>query len=328
MIRTICILGCLGFLAASGCASKDAQNETSPPLKAEAAPTPDSKPQVSSSTPSFLVTRFPTAADAFRHLIKTTDPRVIGVGEIHQKDETSGIRSALVRFTDELLPVAADRTSDLVVETWVSTGSCGETEKKMTKEVAKVTERPAETENETVRLLKAAVKQNIAPHVLKMTCDDYRRIYEAEGGTDYFLLLETVGDHLGKEAQAALDARKKQGNDAKPMTLIYGGALHNDASPSEMWKTVTYGPSLVSTVGASRYLEIDLIVPEFAEKSKVLEQEAWMPTVRKAASKTDVALIQLGERSFLLVLPFGVAAKKNAASQLGSEATVDSAVNR
>jgi hypothetical protein len=74
-----------------------------------------------------------------------------------------------------------------------------------------------------------------------------------------------------------------------------------------MWKSVTYGPSMVAAVGAENYLEIDLIVPEFAEASTTVQNEPWMETVRASAATDSVALIQLGERSYILLFPQKVA---------------------
>ncbi len=79
---------------------------------------------------------------------------VVAFGELHQTAKTAGVRSSLARFTDEILPAIAPRASHLIVETWVSRGACGETEKQVTKDVARTTERPAETENEIVRLVR------------------------------------------------------------------------------------------------------------------------------------------------------------------------------
>lgn len=289
--------------AVLGCKSK---KEDPPPARELSAPSaaalviPDHAP--------YEVTRFGGAGEAFAFLLKKTSPLMVGIGEIHQNEDTVQTRSALVRFTEDMLPSAADQTADLVVETWVSTGRCGEVEKKVTKEVDEVIERPAATEDETLRLLKAAAARNIKPHVLEMSCDDYRRIYEADGGTDYFLLLQTVGERLGHKATAVRAARQKDGEAAKPLTLIYGGGLHNDLTPPEMWAAVTFGPATAAVVGKERYLELDLVVPEFAAASKVLQQEPWMPAVQAAAAPDSVALIRLDERSYILVFASGVKA--------------------
>ena len=80
----------------------------------------------------------------------------------------------MARFTDEILPAVAPHASHLIVETWITRGTCGETEKHVTEEVARTTERPAETENEIVRLLRRAKELGVAPHVLDVGCDEYQ----------------------------------------------------------------------------------------------------------------------------------------------------------
>ena len=290
----------LSALALTDCGSK---KEVAPPAPKKVTPAPE---EAVETTPKFPTFYYNTPAEAFSALLKKNHPSAVGIGELHQTEETTDISSALVRFTEDLLPVAAAQTADLVVETWVSTGACGRVEKQLTKEVDQVTKRPDETENETLRLIKKAVALNIKPHVLEMTCEDYRRIYEADGGTDYLTLLELVGAHLGQKATAARAAREKDKASAKPMTIVYGGALHNDAVPAEMWKRVTFGPSLAATVGPKKYLEIDLVVPEFAAATKVLQNEPWMPTVLSESSTDRTVVIALNDRSYILVLPKSV----------------------
>jgi len=70
------------------------------------------------------VERFSTALAAFEQILRVP-ARVLAFGEYHQTHSTVDIRSALARFTDEILPALAGSATDLVVETWVSTGACG-----------------------------------------------------------------------------------------------------------------------------------------------------------------------------------------------------------
>src|SRR5438477_3029614 len=73
-------------------------------------------------------------------------PRVIGFGEYHEiEGATAGgrkIRSAIKRFTDELLDGLAPLASDLILETWVTEGRCGKKEKEVVQKVEKDTKRP------------------------------------------------------------------------------------------------------------------------------------------------------------------------------------------
>ena len=86
------------------------------------------------------------------------------------------MRSAIARFTDDILPVVAPHASHLIVETWITTGKCGESETRVTEEVARTTERPVETESEIMRLLRRAKELGVAPHVLDIACDEYKQL--------------------------------------------------------------------------------------------------------------------------------------------------------
>src|SRR5690349_9219294 len=87
---------------------------------------------------------------------------VIAFGELHQTHATAKVRSAIARFTDEILPVVAPHASHLIVETWITRGTCGAAEAQVTKEVARTTERPAETESEIMKLLRRAKELGVA----------------------------------------------------------------------------------------------------------------------------------------------------------------------
>ncbi len=262
------------------------------------------------------VATFPTAGGALQHILRKSDPAVVGFGEFHQKTGTAATLSALERFSRELLPVIAGRTSDLVVETWVSTGDCGKAEKRVTQNVDKVSERPAETENETVKLIKKAAALGVQPHVMELRCEDYEKL-QAEGEVDYLALLELVGRRLGEKAKQAVVFRDSKRAEAKEkgapaeaakMVAVYGGAVHNDARPAEMWKSVTFGPDLEKFT-SDRYVEIDLYVPEFIEGSDNVKQEKWYPVFEANVSTEKTLVIELDESSYIIVFRKGVANK-------------------
>src|SRR4029079_10604176 len=117
------------------------------------------------------------------------------------------------RFTDEILPALAPRASHLIVETWVTTGSCGEQEKRVTEDVARTTERPKETESEIVRLLRRAKESGVAPHVLSVSCAEYASLTggphkgaagSGSAGVDYDKLLKLTEHHLETAIRQAL----------------------------------------------------------------------------------------------------------------------------
>src|SRR5205814_10461462 len=94
------------------------------------------------------------------------------------------VPSSLKHFEDEILQVVAPRASDLVVETWVTEGKCGKTEKAVMKDVQKTTERPVQTEDEVVTLIKRAKAAGVNPHILSVSCREHEAIYQVKAAVD------------------------------------------------------------------------------------------------------------------------------------------------
>jgi hypothetical protein len=299
------------------------------------------------------VRHYPTARAAVAAALaeQPRAPVVIGFGELHQTRGTAGVESALRRFTREILPALAGssstsasgsartpegateldgRLSHLVVETWVSRGGCGDAEKRVTEDVERTTERPATTGNEIVTLIEDAARLRVSPKVLEVSCADYRSLQAAAGGgLDYDRVLRMTARALERSAGAALRARAKAaartGDRSGDKTgagagavAIYGGALHNDLHPERGLESYSYVPAVAAAV-LGRYLEIDVIVPEYAETSGLAKAESWYAIYRRArdqdagATTPDpravvldpraVVLIDRSPRSFVLVFP-------------------------
>jgi hypothetical protein len=222
---------------------------------------------------------------------------VVAFGELHQTEKTAGIRSSIARFTDEILPAIAPRASHLIVETWVSRGSCGETEKKVTKDVARTTERPAETENEIVRLLRRAKELGVAPHVLDVDCHEYQALVGADGAVDYDRLLTLTGRHLGHAIEQALALPRP---DDRPLVLVYGGALHNDLAPDPELAKYSFGPA-IDALTHGDYSEVDLFVPELVDAMPALRAERWYPVWQATRAKPGTTLVRRRARSAVLL---------------------------
>src|SRR5262245_54611459 len=104
------------------------------------------------------------------------DARVVGFGEIHGRTDRAQVRSALSRFTTDGLPAIADKTSDLIIETWIPDKACGAPAKEATARVETTVKRPIETKNEVAELADRARAAKIQAHAMRVTCDDYARI--------------------------------------------------------------------------------------------------------------------------------------------------------
>jgi hypothetical protein len=230
---------------------------------------------------------------------------VVAFGELHQDTAGAGTRSALARFADDILPVIAPRASHLIVETWMTSGACGAAERQVTADVARTTRRPAETENEIVRLLRRARELGVAPHILEIGCDEYRALQgggvgsSGAGGVDYDKLLELTGRHLGVAIRQALLLPRSP---RRPLVLVYGGALHNDLYPDRETARYSFGPASYA-LARGAYREIDLFVPEYALRLAALRAERWYPVWRRRRQEPGAVLIPRSAASLIVVFP-------------------------
>jgi hypothetical protein len=247
------------------------------------------------------VEHFPTALGAFEQILRTP-ARVVAFGEYHQTTSTTAIRSALARFTDEILPALARSASDLVVETWVSTGACGAKEAKVDSDVQATTQRPAKTESEIVTMLKRSKAVGMEPHILTMSCKDYRYVTGARGETDFGRLLKLTRQRLQSEVSRYLAEPPARAGQDHRIVAVYGGALHNDLYPTAADRRYTFGPALSAAV-KGQYLEVDLLVPEYIATDRRLANQPWFRLIEQQQNGRDTLLIRRGERSFAIVFP-------------------------
>ncbi len=257
--------------------------------------------------------RFVTADDAFRHVL-SKNPLILAVGESHAQKGTEAIASSTKRFTESFLPIVAPRSTDIVVELWAPDPKCMKEVKVVASAQKPVTDVQAKTnQNEYVVLGTKAKDAGMTPWLLRPTCDDFSML--ADAGAD------TVGASLGlikRLTQAKLGQlyeRNQKSTSAAPdgglraserAVVAYGGALHNDLAPSEAMKEFTFGPEL-DRLTQGRYVELDLIVPEYVKKSATWEKLPWFASFeaeRASAKPIDQAtLYVISDKSYVLVFP-------------------------
>ena len=259
------------------------------------------------------VEHFPTVVAAFEEVLRVP-ARVVAVGEYHQTTSTAAIRSSLSRFADEILPALARSATDLVVETWIATGACGEKETKVEREIEATTLRPPETENEIVTLLKRAKAAGMAPHILSMSCKDYRYVTDKQGNTDFARMLKLTRDRLQAEVVRWLHEPSARPESIGRTVAIYGGALHNDLHPAAADKAYAFGRALFAKA-KGEYLEIDLVVPEYIVNDRRLSSEPWFRLFKESSNAGDALLIRRSERSFVILFPPSSGAESNSAER-------------
>lgn len=234
-------------------------------------------------------------------------PLVLGLGEYHEVEGAPKVKSAIKRFTEALLPLLKDRATDLIAETWITNGTCGQVEKEATQQIEKESERPATTEDEVVTMLKRANALGVAPHILTVECEDYEDLLDDKKEIDNVKLLEMVTRLLREKAEKLASVNRSltkidvAGKGPKAV-VIYGGALHNDLSPSEELATFSFAPDLQKATDG-RYVQLGLYVPEYIERDEETRKAVWYPFFEKYASSTKTLLITLGPDAHLLIFP-------------------------
>ena len=236
---------------------------------------------------------------AFRKVLEAK-PKILGVGEYHEIEGERRVRSSLAHFTRSLLPELRGRVADLVVETWVTTGNCGQVEKQATEKIEETTQRPESTANELETMLLRAADLGIQPHILVVTCEEYEEILTAEGELDAERLLQLV-TRLLREKGLDYYRRGLEAGSGK-MVVIYGGALHNDTRPPELIRDLSFGPALAEATGGG-YVELDLLVPEYVLSDEDSAKEPWFEAFRRHSSHERKLLIRQSPDSFLLFPP-------------------------
>lgn len=261
---------------------------------------------------------FATVEEAIAEVLATR-PRVLGVGEFHQTADSAPVRSTIERFLDAFDTVAKD-ASDLVLETWIERGACGEVEAAVTADVRRTTQRPPVVQNHMIRLLNRAKELGLGRHILTMRCPDYESVRADDGAVDYDKMLILIRDKLVQAMKRAL-ARGHRG-DAGPgprpasvsasasaatasrTIVVYGGAFHNELYPYGGTEDYSYAAAATELVGDG-YVELDLYVPEYITGNKLLATEAWYPLLERAAGPDRVLLIERAPRSYIVILPVG-----------------------
>ena len=276
---------------------------------APGAPPPGAATCTSESGPTCY--RFATAEDAFRWVL-AKDPLVLGIGEAHAQRGTENVASSTKRFTEAFLPIVAPSATDVVVELWAPDPKCMKEVKQVATAQKPVTEAQAETnQNEYVTLGTKAKASGMTPWLLRPTCDDFAML--ADAGADAIGAMLGLVKRLTQAKVTQLHERNKSDAASQTKTVIaYGGALHNDLSPPEATKDYSFGPELDRLTGG-RYIELDLIVPEFVKKTPVWEKLPWYASFEadraSGAPQDKATLYVVGERSFVLVFPSSPAAE-------------------
>lgn len=252
--------------------------------------------------------RFASPEAAFRWVF-ARDPLVLAVGEAHAQKGAEDISSSTKLFTEVFLPIVAPRASDVVVELWAPDPKCMKAVKQVASAQQVVTSAQASTnQNEYVVLGTKAKEAGMTPWLLRPTCDDFSMLADA-GADGIGAMLGLVKRLTQTKVTQLYERNQSNPPDAasSPKAVIaYGGALHNDMAPSESMKDYSFGPEL-DRLTNGRYVELDLIVPEYVKKNPTWEKLPWFASFEadqaNAAIRDRTSLYVTGDKSFVLVFP-------------------------
>jgi hypothetical protein len=312
MLRRALALAMAAALAGCGARQGEAASEH-PPARATPAKTSASTASAPTSSASIAPARvtaaagrpcgeleclaFQTSQAAFEHALAES-PRIIALGEAHAQKDAPKVRSTARRFAEELLPGLAGRAENLVIELLTTNGSC---EKAVERDVAErqkpVTEPQASTnQNQYLTLGSVAKRHGITPHALVPECEELVAVTKAGAGDIERLLL------LIADATVRTTEKLVANGDPARAIVLYGGALHNDFVPRPGHEAWSYGPRLAKLV-EGRYVEIDLVVPEFVRPAPPWQGLPWYAAFMALGPGSETILYRPSPSSYVLIFP-------------------------
>lgn len=297
-MRTAALLAVVMLTAACG-TSVMSQTPGGPQLPAARASAPEPEPEDPPCTaPGCRL--FDSPQQAFAEVLRS-NPKILGVGEWHSLKKHKGLASPVARFTEQLLPMLEGKASDLVIELWLGTGKCVQQEQQVEREQAPVKEVQSEaTPNEFVLLGKRARQLRIFPHGLEPSCEDFERVLSAGDGSIQQMLLLT-SRMFRDQATSWFNINMNQGVDG--MVVTYSGAMHNDLHPDHSCgEPCSFGRSLSINTGG-RYVEVDLVVPEYIHDGPVWSQRVWYRHFDRSRPHRKTTLFNPWPGSYVLVFP-------------------------
>jgi hypothetical protein len=243
--------------------------------------------------------QYDSVAAAFESAL-TGGPRVIAIGEAHAQKGTT-VPSSAHHFTYEILPLLVGRASDLLVEAMNPPKGCGKTTEAVRGQQAVVTEKQAPADQgEYVAMGARARELGIVPDLLRPSCEDLAAV-EASGEDAVQTSLAMIARLTRTQVGKMLARDESTPGDQNKLVVTYGGALHNDPTPSPERAEWSFGPALIERT-AGRYVAIDLYVPELIDGSDAWKRLAFYPYYDPAKDGAKATVFRDG-KSFVIVLP-------------------------
>ena len=239
---------------------------------------------------------FATPEAAFEYVLRT-QPRVLAIGEAHAQAGTDGIRSSTRRFAEQLLPLVSGKSKHIVIELLLA--NCNKkTVERAAQTQAPATEQQAKgNQNEFLTLGKFAQRLGIEPQALAPDCAEYDNV--AKAGEEGIARLLTL---VAQQTQRAVETLLAKPGASDELILTYGGALHNDLYPRPGQEGWSFGPQLAAA-SQGRYLELDLIVPEFVKNTEAWRALPWFAAFDREHLPNEALLYRPAPGTFALIFP-------------------------
>lgn len=298
-------VGMIALIAAASC-EKNEPTKSPPSASASVAPASSSAAPVVAALPHGATAcgdlgclRFEKLDEAFATVLDE-QPLILAVGEAHAP-KGAAVASSTKRFTDDVLPILAGRTSDLLVELMQPPSGCQKTTTTVKQAQTVVTQKQSENDqNEYVTLGTKAKGVGIVPDLLRPTCDDLANV--ADSGEPIAQSLALIRRLTVNKVKALVDRDRKSDADVNKIVVSYGGALHNDLSPSPALADYAFGKELAAYVGG-KYAEVDFFVPEFVVENDNWKKLEWYEAWKKidSAGVRGVLMFRPREHGYVIV---------------------------
>jgi hypothetical protein len=251
-------------------------------------------------------------------------PLVLGIGEAHAQAGSERVQSTAARFSEQLLPLLAERASHIIVELLRANPACSAAARPLEQAQKPVIEPQSKNnQNDYVQIGVRAKALGVEPFLLTPSCAEFQAIGDA-GEDAIAVTLATIARITTRMVKGALLQNQKAGRER--IVLAYGGALHNDLRPSELAArdhsaaapanggpdleggaplsedSFRYGDELNQFTGG-RYIALDLVVRELIKDNAAWRALPWYAAFDPHLHPDSYIVLRTSPQSYVLFFP-------------------------
>jgi hypothetical protein len=197
---------------------------------------------------------------AVKEIIKKNQPKVLAIGELHDRNPSEAVRSATYKFNEEIMPAVRSDFTILVYEnkTIANDEKCSPDVAKMVNGI-RSTFPQTHTKNDKEIDRSLSVANSLGLNVVNntVTCQE---LVDQYGEKDEIKRIKKIAESNKVHLQDLIDNALSASSSAR--VLSFGGAMHNDLFPSQDLRGLnidaTFGPYFEKKMG-TKYVEVDLL---------------------------------------------------------------------